>query len=225
MIRLTRAQVREVDRLAIERYHIPGIVLMENAARAVTDVALEMLKQLPCEVAKIGVLCGGGNNGGDGLAVARHLTNRGHDVWVGMMTDPLKYRGDAAINWQIAAAMRLFAPTSNDSNFDFYVHSSDLIIDGLFGTGLESPPREPERINMINELAARILAIDLPSGMNCDTGEPMGACIRAERTVTFVAEKVGFANPASKQYTGEVTVGDIGCPRELIEEVARMPRP
>ena len=72
----------------------------------------------------------------------------------------------------------------------------------------------------MNSQSSPVLAVDLPSGMDCDTGKPLGACVRATRTVTFVAEKTGFANPASKQYTGEITVADIGCPRELIEEVA-----
>jgi NAD(P)H-hydrate epimerase len=76
-------------------------------------------------------------------------------------------------------------------------------------------------LQMINECGMPVLAIDVPSGMDCDTGEPLGVCVRATKTVTFVAEKAGFANPDSKQYTGEVIVGDIGCPRELIEEVTR----
>jgi NAD(P)H-hydrate epimerase len=216
--------MREIDRRAIEEYHIPGIVLMENAARGVVEVAMEMLNQWTHFVPKVAVLCGGGNNGGDGLAVARHLANRGVDVWIGLLTDPSKFRGEAGVNWQIVQAMRLACATPNDENLSFFVHNSNLVIDGIFGTGLESPPREPDRIEMINELADTVLSIDLPSGMNCDTGEAMGACIRAARTVTFVAEKAGFANPRSKEFTGEVLVGDIGCPRELIEDVARSVR-
>lgn len=98
----------------------------------------------------------------------------------------------------------------------------DLIIDALFGTGLVAAPKPDHRrlIELINECGLPVLSVDLPSGMDCDTGEPLGACVKATRTVTFVAEKAGFANPASKQYTGEITIGDIGCPRELIERVA-----
>src|SRR5438309_2354877 len=102
-LRLTRAQVREVDRLAIERHHVPGVVLMENAARAATDVAMEMLGPNPRPTVLI--LCGGGNNGGDGLAVARHLHNRGADVYVWPQIDPAKYTGDALINWRIVETM------------------------------------------------------------------------------------------------------------------------
>jgi len=102
----------------------------------------------------------------------------------------------------------------------------DLVIDALFGTGLRTPPRDVWRINLMNQHPVPVLSVDLPSGMDCDTGEPLGpACVRATRTVTFVAEKIGFANPAARQYLGEVIVGDIGCPRELIEKVWRGNRP
>src|SRR5438045_2257454 len=104
MRRLTRSQVRELDRLAIERFLIPGIVLMENAARAVAAVACDMLGG-DC-VGEVLILCGGGNNGGDGLAVARHLHNRGGDVSIMLTIDPEKYRGDALVNYRVAREMR-----------------------------------------------------------------------------------------------------------------------
>src|SRR6476469_1792303 len=98
-LRLTVAQVREIDRRAIERYGIPGVVLMENAARAATEVAWDMLERKPGGTVLI--LCGGGNNGGDGLAIARHLHNRGSAITIGLCTDPQKYASDAMINWRI----------------------------------------------------------------------------------------------------------------------------
>src|SRR6185295_10278097 len=101
-VRLTRRQVREVDRRAIEEYHVPGIVLMENAARGAAEVAWEMLGRAPADVT---VVCGGGNNGGDGLAVARHLHNRGCYVTFFLAIDPAKYSGDALVNWKIVQAM------------------------------------------------------------------------------------------------------------------------
>src|SRR5437867_2427257 len=107
MRHLTRDQLRQIDRLATERYHIPSIVLMENAARAVVDEACRMLDG-EC-VGEVLVLCGGGNNGGDGLAVARHLHNRGADVIVGLLTDPTRYASDALVNWQAARAMSIEA--------------------------------------------------------------------------------------------------------------------
>jgi NAD(P)H-hydrate epimerase len=222
IIRLTRQQVREVDRRAIEQYHVPGIVLMENAARGAADLAWEMVDRTPDAVVQI--LCGGGNNGGDGLAIARHLHNRGCNVKIVLATDPARYRGDALINYQIVSAidhpnLEIWpaAPRALDSR-------PALIIDALFGTGLSKPIAGLTRdlILALNTAHATVLAIDLPSGLDCDTGAPLGdACVRATRTVTFVAEKSGFANPASRQYTGQITVADIGCPRQIIDEVLR----
>ena len=219
MLRLTREQVRQVDRLAIEKYLIPGIVLMENAAYAVADAACEMLGG-DC-VGEVLILCGGGNNGGDGLAVARHLHNRGGDVFIALTIDPDKYHGDALINFRIAREMGLKMMTADPQKIA--ATRAVLIIDAIFGTGLEKPPREPfsQIVHAVKHSRVPVLAIDLPSGMDCDTGEPLGAaCIEAARTVTFVAEKTGFANPNAARYLGHISVGDIGAPHELIYEVA-----
>ena len=207
---LTRAQVREIDRRCIEEFHIPGVVLMENASRGVADaVAEELLALTGRTTGRVLILCGGGNNGGDGLAVARHLHNRHCHVQIGLTIDPATYRGDALIQWQIVQAMRqsTFAATSPSIRRA----TADLLIDAIFGTGLTAPPRDPfaEIVDAIESTKIPILAIDLPSGLDCDTGEPLGRAIRACRTVTFVAEKAGFKNPASHEYTGRVTVADI----------------
>jgi NAD(P)H-hydrate epimerase len=218
MIRLTRAQVRRIDQLALERYHIPGVVLMENAARGAADVAGQMIGAGGAVL----ILCGGGNNGGDGLAVARHLHNRGMKVRIFLTSDPEKYAGEAKINWEIVGAMNL--PMERGDAETIARQRADLIVDAIFGTGLTEPPRDPfgDIARAVGKISAPILAIDIPSGLDCDTGQPLGAgCIEAKRTVTFVAEKIGFGNPGARQYLGEVIVADIGCPRELIEEVAR----
>jgi NAD(P)H-hydrate epimerase len=216
--RLTRRQVREVDRRAIDEYHVPGIVLMENAARGAAEVAWEMLDR---RAANVTIVCGGGNNGGDGLAVARHLHNRGADVHILLAIDPDKYSGDALVNWQIVQAMGLEVETARACGELLSPYACSLIIDALFGTGLSQPPRPDARslIEQMNRAEVPILAIDLPSGLDCDTGEALDLAVRATRTVTFVAEKAGFANPDSREYTGEVSVADIGCPKELIDEV------
>jgi len=214
---LTRAQVREVDRRAVEHYHVPGIVLMENAALHASDLAWEMLGRAP---APVQIICGGGNNGGDGLAIARQLHNRGTPVFIGLATDPVNYKGDALINWRIVSAMGLrHAPATPELVQE---HSRDLIIDAIFGTGLSEPPRPPfdELAKAINDDTGAVLAVDVPSGLDCDTGQPLGPCVRANVTVTFVAEKVGFNEPVAKRFLGDVVVGDIGCPLELIEAVA-----
>jgi NAD(P)H-hydrate epimerase len=212
---LTRDEVREVDRIAIEDFRVPGVVLMENAALAVLDVALGILDDF--RVRKVLVLCGGGNNGGDGLAVARHLHNRGADVTVALTIDPARFKGDALVNWQIIDAMRL---SVIDAKPDIIRAFDDaLVIDAIFGTGLSEPPREPFSaiVQAIADSENPVLAVDVPSGLDCDTGEPLGpAAVVADRTVTFVAPKAGFLNPAAARYLGEVIVGDIGCPREAI---------
>ena len=217
--RLTRQQVREVDRRAIEQYHVPGIVLMENAARNAADVAWDMIGRKP--QTPIDIICGGGNNGGDGLAVARHLCNRGAFANVFLTTDPQKYAGDALINWRIARAMKLVILEGVQARIGMQSAPGLLVIDALLGTGLTQPPR-PEVAEWIEEINYRktpVLAIDLPSGLDCDTGLPLGPCVRATKTVTFVAEKSGFAHPASRQYTGDIIVADIGCPDVIVRDI------
>src|SRR3954452_21586115 len=217
MLRLTRDQVRAIDRRATDEYHVPSIVLMETASRGVADAAERYFLKSP---ARVLILCGGGNNGGDGPSAARHPHNSGHAVTIGLLTDPARYKGDSKINWDIVQSMRLPAtPTDPDA---IRRTRADLILDAIFGTGLTDAPREPfpQVVDAIRDHGAPVLAVDLPSGLDCDTGRPPGACVRATRTVTFVAEKLGFANPEARQYLGEVMVGDIGCPRQLVAEIA-----
>jgi NAD(P)H-hydrate epimerase len=218
MLRLSRAQVREIDRLSAERYHIPSIVLMENAARGAADVACNMLG--PGRGKSVLIVCGGGNNGGDGLAAARHLHNCGHRVTIALTIDPAKYKGDALINWQIVSAMNL--PRQPAAPEKLAAARADLLLDAIFGTGLAAAPRDPfpALVDAIAQSQIPVLAIDLPSGLDCDTGRPPGACIRAARTVTFVAQKGGFAAPEARPFLGDVTVAPIGCPAELVAEIA-----
>jgi NAD(P)H-hydrate epimerase len=222
MIRLTRQQVRQIDRLAAERYHIPGEVLMENAAIAATNVATSMISS--GDQGEILILCGGGNNGGDGLAIARHLHNREFKVKIFLTADPEKYANEAKTNWQIVQAMGL--PISQPQPEAIARARAILIVDAIFGTGLTQLPRDPfaQIAAALERIGAPVLAIDIPSGLDCDTGLPLGpTCIKANRTITFAAEKAGFANPQAREYLGEVTVGDIGCPRELVMEAASFP--
>ncbi|HEX8913583.1 MAG TPA: NAD(P)H-hydrate epimerase [Humisphaera sp.] len=219
---LTRDQVRRVDRIAIERFNVPGIVLMENASRGVVDAIRR--SELPREA--VIVLCGGGNNGGDGLAIARHLANAGSDVTVGLCTDPARYTGDALVNWRIVRAMGLntVQATPEWLEVSLRVASSSppptLLIDAVFGTGLTAPPREPfpRLVEVLNRSGKDVVAVDLPSGLDCDTGQPLGpAAVRASLTVTFVGLKKGFAAPGAERFTGRVEVADIGCPRAAID--------
>jgi len=215
---LTRNQVRAVDRISMEQFQIPGVVLMENAARGSVEVARGMLDADAGQ--DVLILCGGGNNGGDGFAIARYLHNQGHHITIGLCADPAKYKGDALINWQIVQAMKIRC-LSYQAAFDA-VKNPRLIIDAIFGTGLSEPAKPPfeEIVRKVAATRAGILAIDVPSGLDCDTGIPLGAAIRADETVTFVGHKAGFVG--AEEFTGLVTVVDIGCPREAIEEALRM---
>jgi NAD(P)H-hydrate epimerase len=219
MIRLTRAQVREIDRRAIEDFHIPGIVLMENAAREAGALARRLLHDHHTGNAVI--LCGGGNNGGDGLAIARHLHNAGVNVRIMLSVDPAKYQRDALTNWRIVEAMKLPAEQAEPQTIKRL--SNALIVDAIFGTGLMQRPRDPfpSIVAAVKASGCPVLAVDVPSGLDCDTGRPFGPCIEAHSTITFVAQKAGFDYNAAR-YLGDCFVGDIGCPRELIEEVAKM---
>lgn len=212
-----------MDRRAIEEFGVPGVVLMENAALGVVAVALDMLR-LAAPGRPVVILCGGGNNGGDGLAVARHLHNRGHDVRVGLCVDPSSYKGDALVNWRIVEATGIAARAVDPARQDLGLPLAEaaLVIDAIFGTGLTAPPRPPFAaiVGAIDAAARPVLAIDLPSGLDADAGVPLGdAAVKADRTVTFVAEKAGFAHDESRRYTGHVTVADIGCPRGIVEAV------
>jgi NAD(P)H-hydrate epimerase len=218
-LRLTREQVRQVDRIAIEEYGIPGIVLMENASLAVAHEA-ERLRDSRGNAKRAVVLCGKGNNGGDGFAVARHLRLLDWDVQIILCCQPHEISGDALTNYKIALAMHI--PIEPFSLSEDKAWSTGLmrgiLIDAIHGTGFRLPPQLP--LAAINDIAsshgACVVAIDLPSGMDCNSGETDGGnVIRADATVTFVAEKQAFARPAAREICGEITVVGIGAPCEI----------
>ena len=220
---LSREQVRTLDRRAIEEYGIPALVLMENAGRGVADVLISLGITGP-----VVICCGKGNNGGDGLVLARHLANHGHAANVLLFAQPDSLSPESAVNWKIVQRMRIPAlvlPDSRqiDERLPAVVSGADWIVDALFGTGLTGPLRPPfdRVVALINGSKARVLAVDIPSGLDADRGQAWGVAIRANHTATFVTEKTGFANPGASEWLGKVHVVDIGVPRCLIEEVAR----
>ena len=222
---LSRKQVRAVDRIAIEEYGMPGVVLMENAARGCVDLLLE--QGVPGPVA---VCAGKGNNGGDGFAIARHLANRGIDVRILLLGEAGRLTGDAAINYAIAERAGIpicsFVDQVELSRVAGEIESAEWVVDALLGTGMQGAVREPfgSVISAVNRSAARVLAVDVPSGIDCDLGVPAdeskSGCVRADCTATFVARKLGFENPRSVEFTGEVHVVDIGVPHVLFQEFA-----
>lgn len=218
-IRLSREQARRLDRICIEEYGLPGIVLMENAARSAAEI---IARRHRADVAAATIVCGGGNNGGDGYAIARHLHNDGWKVSIVALKPLPELRGDAAVMARVAERMNI--PIADDLG-PAAGPDDVLLIDAVTGTGLTAPltGRAAEAVHAMNASGRPIVAIDVPSGLDCDTGEPLGdACIRAVRTITFVAEKPGFANPRSLDLTGDVIVGDIGCPSEVVVRVSQL---
>lgn len=224
---LTRDQVRDVDRRAIEAYGLPGIVLMENAGRNAAAL-LHAAAGRPGPAGPVAVACGPGNNGGDGFVIARHLENLGHDVRVLLACAPAGYRGDAAINCAVAersgGAVHVLA-AADGAAWRQRLDGAAWIVDALLGTGTTGAARGAvaAAIEAINEVraggATRVFAVDLPSGLDCDTGLPLGPCVRADVTATFVARKIGFDRPGSEWHTGDVHVVDIGVPRALLRSL------
>jgi len=216
---------RMVDRLAIERYGLPSIVLMENAAIALREAALELSARHSLKQAII--LAGPGNNGGDGFALARHLHNAGLRVRVLHTAPRDASRGDAAVNLRVLEAMRIpLDPLDSIGALRPVLEASDrpmLLVDALLGTGTTRPVTGLFA-DVIEALNARgghfVLSVDIPSGMDADRGPVLGPCVRADMTVTFVGRKVGMAAPGSADRLGRVVVGDIGVPRELAESLA-----
>lgn len=216
---LSCAQIREIDRRAINDFGIPALVLMENAGRGAAATLLGLGIHGP-----VVICCGKGNNGGDGLVIARHLHNAEIDVKVLLFAVPADLSADAAANWQ--PIVKAAIPAEVISNLDERRLSAELaraewVVDALYGTGLQGPVRPPldRVIAAVNASAARIFAVDIPSGLDGDTGEPIGATIRARHTATFVAPKLGYANPAAATWVGKVHVIDIGVPGQLLLDV------
>jgi NAD(P)H-hydrate epimerase len=211
---LTRAEVRDVDRRAIEDFGLPGIVLMENAGRN----AAALLHDL-APGAAIAIVCGRGNNAGDGFVMARHLELAGHAVRLLMAADPARLTGDAATNHRVAVAAGMpivsMEPASAAA-WDEALSDARWIVDALLGTGATGIAAI-ERVRAAG--GARVFAVDLPSGLDCDSGEPLGPCVRADVTATFVARKIGFDRPAAAGHTGVVHVLDIGAPRRLLADL------
>lgn len=214
---MSRDEVRAVDRWAIEEMGVPGVVLMENAGRSCAELVKERLQEV--DRPRVCIFCGTGNNGGDGYVIARHLLNAAFGVTVVVCGKREKIGGDARTNLDILERLGLaidrLDPGEQDiaSRVQALAGRADMIVDALFGTGLQGPLRGDYRvlIEAINALGIPILAVDIPSGLDCDTGRPLGAAIKAADTVTFVVAKRGFvAWPGVGAYTGQIYVASIG---------------
>jgi NAD(P)H-hydrate epimerase len=215
---LTREQVRELDRRAIEEFGVPGVVLMENVGRGMA----ELLRSLGINGLVV-ICCGKGNNGGDGFVMARHLDNAGIRVRVLLFGDPVQLSGDAAINHRIVAAsgipLEVFpGPALDEERLRHVLADAEWIVDALFGSGLRGAIQPPFDciIAIINGAPSRIFAVDIPSGLDCDTGQPLGVAVRAHHTATVAAMKKGFREPSAASWLGQVHLIDMGAPRALL---------
>jgi hydroxyethylthiazole kinase-like uncharacterized protein yjeF len=219
----TAEEMQELDRKAIETYRIPGIVLMENAGRGAADVISNSFPEI--QKKKIAIIAGKGNNGGDGFVIARYLLNQGIYVRVYLLTDPKGLRGDAETNFSIFHRMKgevISVPSSKDYiKVKRDLEKFDILVDGIFGTGLDAEVRGYYRevIDHLNTLQRPIVAIDIPSGLDANTGKPLGTAIRASLTITFGLPKIGLLISPGLDYVGKkVKVIDIGIPKRLVEE-------
>ncbi len=218
---LSCAQCRAVDRYAIEELGIPGVVLMENAGRNAAELIARWAGGRGRAGAggrsRVAVVCGKGNNGGDGFVVARHLANRGWSVSVDLFGDPGSLSPDAAVNHAIASRMgipiRRLAGSREPATAARRWSGTQVVVDALLGTGFSGRVQGPlaEVIARINALdGPLIVALDVPSGLDADRGRAIGEAVRADRTITFLAYKRGFRRPESRRWTGRVAVVDIG---------------
>jgi hydroxyethylthiazole kinase-like uncharacterized protein yjeF len=198
--------MQEIDRFTIQDIGIPSMVLMENAARAVA-AAIEQAVPGPGSVL---ALCGAGNNGGDGIAVARILAGRGWPGSVLLVGDPARCSADNLQQQQIARNMGVeFLSEGGTVNFDSY----SVVVDALFGIGLDRPiqGKAARHIHALNDARKPyVCAVDIPSGLSADTGEVLGTCVLADATVTFGYPKKGMAVLQGKKWLGILTVADIG---------------
>lgn len=230
----SREQVREIDRLAIEELGIPGIVLMENAAMRSSDAILDLVEgemHVIAQDAEINILCGGGNNGGDGYAIGRHLSNAGAKVTCWACVHAGDLSGDAATNYAIAAKLGIVEPLDTEDLVAAALAANRLSghvnVDAMLGTGFHGDVRSPiahiiDASNALREKGGKTVAIDVPSGLDCNTGEAADPTIRADVTLTFIAAKRGFATETAQSILGELQIVDIGAPPALVAKVLNM---
>jgi len=218
---VTVKQIQELDKIAIEQYGIPSIVLMENAGRA---VAVEILSRLKGQHSKqVSIFCGIGNNAGDGFVVGRYLMNANIPVQIFLIGQPAQLKKDAYLNYQIFRKIggSIYTITKINHFVKNKIQQSSLCVDAIFGVGLNRYIQEPfyTIIDYLNHSKKFIIAVDIPSGLNGTTGKIFGICVKAKLTVTFSLPKRGFYLHRASQYTGNVQVVDIGIPKSLMKRI------
>lgn len=209
-------QMRNIDSAATQIGHIPSIILMENAAIACVN---ELYRTFDMTDKRVGIFCGKGNNGGDGLAIARHLHERGVYVKLYLVSGN-DFSGDAKINFDIVSSADIPMDIVSDTEeLEYVIRSYNIIVDAILGTGITGTVRGNafDVIKAINEYGKYILSVDVPSGINSDSGEICGICVNAHKTVTFAAYKMGMLLYPAADSTGEVVVAPISIPQYVID--------
>ncbi|MGA2266638.1 MAG: NAD(P)H-hydrate epimerase [Phycisphaerae bacterium] len=221
---LSRQEVRQIDQYAIGTLGVSGLVLMENAGRGAADAIQDFLGGSVAAKA-VAVVAGSGNNGGDGFVVARHLVIRGAKVATFQVCSPDKLTADAAAN--LAILQKLGHDVRQVGAEELgglaqQLRQFDVVVDAIGGTGVRGALRGEmaAAVQALNAAGRPVAAIDIPTGLDCDTGAAEGPAVRAALTVTFVARKKGFNVPGAEAYTGKVVVADIGIPAEVVERMA-----
>ena len=223
MYLVTANEMQKMDRSTIESFGLPGRILMENAGRGATQFFLDQFKN--AENKKIGVIAGRGNNGGDGFVIARYLAQKGISVTVYLLSEHQKVSGDASANLKLLSPLKVPVIEMPDAK-SFSAHETAMRheaiwIDAIFGTGLRSDVKGffKDVIDFINRLNKPVFAVDIPSGLNSDTGQPCGACIRADATATFAFAKTGHFMFPGADYTGNLKIIDIGVPPHIAHDI------
>ncbi|MFA6600147.1 MAG: NAD(P)H-hydrate epimerase [Candidatus Omnitrophota bacterium] len=216
---VTAAQMQAIDRKAIEGYGIPGLILMENAGRGIAEHILETHR-----AGRVTVFAGKGNNGGDGFVVARHLANRGFTVSVLLLADPRLLKPDPAVNYAILGCMKVPCSVVDEKTppeiLKAAAAGADILVDALFGTGLE---RElggicRSAVEIMNASGKFVVAADMPSGLHSDSGEVLGCAVKATVTATLGVPKTGLFVGSGPEYAGRICVVDIGLPPAAVSE-------
>lgn len=203
-----------IDKLATEKYCIPSCILMENAGRNVAEFVVKLLKRFNRK--KVIIFCGPGKNGGDGFVCARYLFIKGFNVKVIKFIPEENYKGDSLINLKILTKLKVsIEDYSSDINLNHYT----VVVDAIFGIGLTRPIEGvyKEAIEKINSVNNPVVAIDIPSGINADTGEILGSAVEADYTLTMGYYKLAFRNKVVQKHCGKIILVDIGYPKMDIE--------
>ncbi|MCK4668047.1 NAD(P)H-hydrate dehydratase [Candidatus Dependentiae bacterium] len=221
---VTSSQMREIDNKAINEFKIPGLILMENAGREIFNYMVDHYDD-DLDFMRIIIVCGKGNNGGDGFVLARHLYNNGYDIEIAILDKKSTYKGDARIN--LRALQDLDIEITLIKNFFIekiikYLKEFDLIVDAIFGTGFTGVPRGvyASVIDVINDLDSEVVSVDIPSGLNPDTGISEGQVVFADMTVTMGLPKLGMTIYPGLEYCGGLYLADISLPPELLYDPA-----